>query len=122
MALILPFLLFLTFAIIEFGRYLFIKNTATNGARQGARTAAVTPLPWDAAKRSAIYSAATSIKAGSQPWNQPVIVPDPPSAPGVEVSVTVSKPFNVMPMVKYFIPSLNTKLSNISAKATMRFE
>ena len=39
MALILPILLFLTFAFIEFGRYLFIKNTATNGARQGARVA-----------------------------------------------------------------------------------
>lgn len=117
-ALILPFLLFLTFAIIEFGRYLYIKNAATNGARQGARVAAVTPLDWTPTRKSAIYHAATSIKAGSGAWNTPVIAPDPPSTSGVAITVTVSKPFTMMPFLTYFVPTL----TSVSASATMRYE
>lgn len=116
-ALILPLLFLLVFGIVEFGRYLFLKNTATNGARQGARVAAVTPKPWDAAKRAAIYSAATSLYHGSTPWN-PLGDTNPaePANTGSPVTVTVSMPFNSV--VPNFIPIPNS----ISASATMRFE
>lgn len=117
-ALVLPLLLLLVFGIVEFGRYLFLKNTATNGARQGARQAAVTPLTWDATKRAAIYSAATSIYHGDTPWAVN-INPDPPSASGLEVSVTVSRRFDSV------VPKFNTvfkNLTSIRAQAVMRFE
>lgn len=114
-ALVLPLLFLLVFGIIEFGRYLFLKNTATNGARQGARQAAVTPLTWDAAKRAAIYSAATSIYHGTTPWTVN-IVPDPPTASGQEVRVTVTRNFDSV--VPNFVPTPTT----ISATAVMRYE
>ena len=114
-ALVLPLLFLLVFGIIEYGRYLFLKNTATNGARQGARQAAVTPTPWNSAKRAAIYSAATSIYHGSTPWTV-AINPDPPTETGQEVRVTVSRNFDSV--VPNFIPIPTT----ISASAVMRFE
>lgn len=124
-AFILPILLLLVFGIAEFGRFLFLKNTATNGARQGARVAAVTPLDWTTARKAAIFHAATSIKASSQAWQQPDITFDPPepstsagqpSASGVAITVTVSMPFNSV--VPNFIPTP----TSISASATMRYE
>ena len=44
MAIILPLLLLLVMGIFEFGRAMYIKNTLTQAARAGARTAVVTPL------------------------------------------------------------------------------
>ena len=41
-ALILPFLLILAFGIIDFGRYMYTKNTLNNAASSGVRMAAVT--------------------------------------------------------------------------------
>ena len=114
-ALVLPLSFLLVFGIVEFGRYLFLKNTATNGARQGARQAAVTPLNWDTNKRAAIFSAATSIYHGSTPWTV-TINPDPPTASGQEVRVTVSRTFDSV--VPNFIPIPTT----ISASAVMRYE
>lgn len=45
MAFVLPLLLLILFGIIEFGRALYITNTLTNAAREGARRASVTPSP-----------------------------------------------------------------------------
>ena len=42
-AIILPLLLFLIFGLIDFARVMYTKNSLTNAARSGARTAAVTP-------------------------------------------------------------------------------
>lgn len=43
MAIILPLLMLLVMGIFEFGRAMYIKNTLTQAARSGARTAVVTP-------------------------------------------------------------------------------
>jgi Flp pilus assembly protein TadG len=43
MAILLPLLMLLVMGIFEFGRAMYIKNTLTNAARAGARTAVVTP-------------------------------------------------------------------------------
>lgn len=43
MAILLPLLLLLVMGIFEFGRAMYIKNTLTQAARAGARTAVVTP-------------------------------------------------------------------------------
>lgn len=116
-AIILPLLAILVFGITEFGRYLFLKNTATNGARQGARVAAVAK-PWDAEHKAAIFSAATSLLRGKEataiiepPYNATV-----PST-GAAITVTVSLPFNSN------VPNLLTMIpTSITAQATMRYE
>lgn len=43
MAIIIPLLMLLVMGIFEFGRAMYIKNTLTQAARSGARTAVVTP-------------------------------------------------------------------------------
>jgi len=43
LALVLPLLLLIVFGITEFGRALWIVNTLTNAAREGARRASVSP-------------------------------------------------------------------------------
>ncbi|MDD2335374.1 MAG: TadE/TadG family type IV pilus assembly protein [Geobacteraceae bacterium] len=48
MAIIIPLLMLLVMGIFEFGRAMYIKNTLTQAARAGARTAVVTPNIIDA--------------------------------------------------------------------------
>ncbi|MBJ6751365.1 TadE/TadG family type IV pilus assembly protein [Geomonas anaerohicana] len=43
LAILLPLLLLIVFGITEFGRAMYIKNSLTNAAREGARRASVSP-------------------------------------------------------------------------------
>lgn len=43
LAILLPLLFLIVFGITEFGRALYIKNTLTNAAREGARRASISP-------------------------------------------------------------------------------
>lgn len=114
MAILLPFLVLLVFGCIEFGRYLYLKNTATNGARQGARVAAVTKKPWDNDAKKPIYSAATSLLRGK---GATAVIDKTDPAIGDPVTVTVTLPFT--PNVTGILPMIPT---SISASATMRYE
>jgi Flp pilus assembly protein TadG len=108
-ALVLPILLILVFGITEFGRYLYLKNTATNGARQGARVAATT-INW--AQQAPIFSAATSLIHGATVTILPIAQP----TTGATVTVTITKPFASI------VPNFITTPTSITASATMRYE
>ena len=114
LALVLPFLLFLTFAIIEFGRYLYLKNTATNASREGARKAVVT-YPWDP---SVIITYTKTSPAMSDATVTITSTPSTPTA-GTAVTVTVRKPFSSV--VPKLLPQFKN-LTSIRASATMRYE
>lgn len=115
-AFILPILLLLVFGIAEFGRFLYLKNSATNAAREGARAGVVSSSANYAAD---ITTAATRILAITTPGLS--IIPDPLTAPGpnIPVNVTVRMSFNSV--VPKLIP-LFENLTSIRASATMRRE
>lgn len=108
-ALVLPILVLLVFGITEFGRYLYLKNTATNGARAGARVAAVT-TNW--AQKAPIFSAATSLIHGATVTITPTTQP----TTGASVTVIITKPFESI------VPNIIKTPTSITASATMRYE
>lgn len=110
LAIILPFLLLLVFGIAEFGRYLYLKNSATNASREGARKAAVTS-PWDSSSVEAYTNALPSMSDFT-------VTVTPPLGTPPAVSVRVSKKFDSI--VPAIIPQL--KNYSISAQTTMRYE
>ena len=112
LAIILPLLLLIVFGIFEFGRAMYITNTLTNAAREGARRAAVSPAPID------IDAFVTS----SIPFDQTGLVittstTTPVSGTGVPVTVTITLPFNT---VTEMIPLLDGII--LRGEATMRYE
>jgi len=111
-ALVLMLFLVLVFGITEFGRYLYLKNTATQGARAGARVAAVT-TNW--AQKAAIFSAATSLIHGATAVIEPPYDSTTPST-GASVTVTITKPFASI------VPNIITTPTSVTASATMRYE
>lgn len=113
-AIILPLLMLLLFGIIEFGRYLYLKNSVTNAAREGARKAVVTN-PWNdsTVKQYLVDNSAISLNVGNID-----ITPSSPSQ-GTAVTVTVEIPFTSV--VPDLIPQF-VNLNSISASATMRYE
>jgi len=116
-AIILPFLLILVFAITEFGRYLYIKNSVTQAAREGARKAAVTS-PWDGTSELAVKTYVIQSSSLSLAPNNISITPTPPTT-GTAVIVTVRKQFSSA--VPNLLPIFQNKTS-ISAFAAMRYE
>jgi len=87
-ALVLPLLLMLTFAGLEFGRMNMIRNTAENAAYEGARHAVV-PGATAAEVQAAVDTILASISAKNA---QVTISPNPLSTPSETVTVTVSVP------------------------------
>lgn len=115
LALILPVLLILVFGITEFGRYLYLKNSVTQAAREGARKAAVTN-PWVAGSNGSEKDISDFVKTLPS-MNNATVTTVKTAAPSV--SVTVRNGFrSVMPnMIPIF-----SKLTSISAQTTMRYE
>ena len=110
-AIILPLLMLLVFGIIEFGRFLYLKNSVTNAAREGARLAAVTK-PYDAAT-------VTNYVISLPDMNNATVTAPATASFGNPVVVIVSKPFrSVVPDI---IPQFKN-LTSIRASATMRYE
>lgn len=112
-AFILPILLLLVFGIAEFGRFLYLKNSATNASREGARKAAVTS-PWDSSSVGNIQTYTNSLPSMADF----TVTVTPPSPSPSAVSVRVTKKFNSI--VPGIIPQL--KNYSISAQTTMRYE
>lgn len=120
LAIILLPLALLVFGMIEFGRYLYLKNSVTNAAREGVRKAVVTN-PWDNSSNGSALTIITYTKTLPSMDDTSVSVMSSPSPPstGAEVSVTVRKPFstgliNLLPQFK--------NMTSIRASATMRYE
>lgn len=100
-ALILPVILLILFAILEFGMVLNQYLVLTAAAREGARTAAVSD---DTAARVAVNAAVASISTIGLQVN--IAYPGDKREQGKSVTVTVSKPIEVTtPVIKDIIAS-----------------
>lgn len=115
-AIILPLLLVLVFGITEFGRYLYLKNSVTNAAREAARAAVVSPAAnYTTNINAAVYNYFPSSLAGLS------ITPVPSTAPTTGSAVNVTVRISFKSAVPNLIP-LFKNLTSIRASATMRYE
>lgn len=120
LAIILLPLALLVFGMIEFGRYLYLKNSVTNAAREGVRKAVVTS-PWDNSSNGSALIIISYTKTLPSMDDTDVSVMSSPSPPstGAEVTVTVRKPFatGLIDLIPQF-----KNMTSIRATATMRYE
>jgi Flp pilus assembly protein TadG len=86
-ALVLPFLLLLTFMVIDFSRAFMAKNIVTQAAREGARVYAMPDVQADSARNVALRIAAVSGLTGADATPSEDVA-------NHEVQVTVTAPFN----------------------------
>ena len=131
-AVLLPILLLLVFGIIDFGRGFFSWVIITNGAREGARAAAVGKLEdvvVDKVSNSVSGLYVTSVATGTCPGTQGALCitgdnvggfPDEP----VTVTVTYNFRFIVLPNIMSWIgnSSLPNGVFPLTAESTMRLE
>ncbi len=110
-ALVVPLLVVILFAIIEFGRLWMTMNVLTSAAREGARVAAVSASNMNAAR-----AAAQSVLNGAQISGATITISGPNAAN--EVRVTVS--LNYAPITAGLIPGLGNM--TLSRTATMHWE
>ncbi len=105
-ALVLPFLLVLTFMVVDFSRAFMAKNVITQAAREGARVYAMPDSTEASAERAAQRVAAISGLTGAE------VVCAQSTA---DVSVTVSADFN------WLYPGLMSWLGVTGTESTLRF-
>jgi Flp pilus assembly protein TadG len=113
---VLPTLLFVLFAIIEFSRLWLMVNLVTTASREGARVGVVTPtLPGDAFNSAPAEAKIDDILGSAD--SRTVTCPTP-CISGSEVQATVQVTFDTV------IPLLSSILSdvNISRTTRMRYE
>lgn len=118
-SLVLPMLLILLFAIIDFGRAFYAYNIVTNGAREGARTAAVQRSTSDV--NTAVANATTGLESSKVTKTYSNIQGDQ----GETVTVTVNYAFSYVtplsPLLSLFGGS-SLSTPTISSTAKMRLE
>jgi len=85
-ALVLPFLLLLTFMVIDFSRAFMAKNVVTQAAREGARVYAMPDVGADSASAVAVRVAKVSGLNATAATSENTV--------SGEVQVTVTAPFN----------------------------
>ena len=117
-AFMLPFLLVLTFLVVDFSRAFLVKNMLVQSAREGARVAAV------GFSQSDVRIRAKSVASSAGMDSSKVMVTPTTlgTAPDEQARVTVSYPFNwIYPGLLRFlgVPSGSVTLT---ASCTMRLE
>lgn len=118
-ALVLPIVVLLLFAIVEFGQIFNQYIVVTAAAREGARVAAVSD---DAAAQTAVVNAAVSINTNGLTVN--IVYPEGGREQGKSVTVTVSKPIEVnTPLIKEIIDSgFAGQPPTLTGRSVMRVE
>lgn len=118
-AIVLPVVILLLFAILEFGLVMNQYLVLTAAAREGARSAAVSD---DTAARAAVNDAVASISNSGLQVN--IAYPGGKREQGKSVTVTVSKPIEVTtPMIKDIIDSaFAPDAPMLTARSVMRVE
>lgn len=121
-ALILPLFVFLVLALIDFGHMLFVVNTITNAAREGARRGVVMR---DASSIvSTAQSGATAYLTAARLSNTATVTATR-NGNDVVVTVTVSN-YRPISGFSYVVPGISaSNLANsrtLSATSTMRWE
>jgi Flp pilus assembly protein TadG len=116
-AVILPVLLLILFAILQFGVVFNNYIQVTAAAREGARKAAVSRTLGTAAAESAATTAAKNAAPGLNQSSITVSFPNSPTfAQGSDVSVQVSYPYSIS------IIGLVVASGNLNSTTTMRVE
>ncbi|OLN30760.1 hypothetical protein DVDV_0462 [Desulfovibrio sp. DV] len=119
MALILPLLLTLVFAIIDYSRFFFVRFTVTAAVADAARIA-VLPGTTDAMIATAVYGALLDpISQASSQTPSVTVTPNQRTA-GMPVTVTASLAFSPLILPQYLGITLFPQ--SISASATMVVE
>ena len=135
MAIIIPLLLFLVLGILEFGRFMYTKNSLTNAARAGARAAVVTYNISNGSEKvnnSCTYSSGTSndavfsatcksLTSGLRDKNiyMTLTVPSTPPTSGEMINLKVQWNSYTTAVPKFF-PQLNT--IPMYGETAMRYE
>ena len=112
-AIIAPLLFLLVFAIVDFGRALYLANNLTSAVREGARLAAVQQDPTTAASQAAVKNRVTTyIQAfgGAVPPTQPTVTLNQVAGQTYSITVTLaSYPFDAItpvgPLIALLSPS-----------------
>jgi Flp pilus assembly protein TadG len=116
-AVILPVLLMILFAILQFGIVFNNYIQVTAAAREGARKASVSRSLGTAAAESAATTAAKSAAPGLKQSSITVSYPNSPTfAQGSDVTVKVTYPYSIS------IIGLVVKSGTLSSSTTMRVE
>jgi Flp pilus assembly protein TadG len=116
-AVILPVLLLILFAILQFGVVFNNYIQVTAAAREGARKAAVSRSLGTSAAETAATTAAKNAAPGLNQSNITVTFPNSPSfSQGSDVSVQVTYPYSIS------IIGLVVASGNLSSTTTMRVE
>ncbi len=121
LAIILPLLFILIFGIIEFGRYMYMKNSVTNAAREGARKAAVTKNPWSETTVRDYVISVSSLPLTTQNITIETIPAASPTNPSTNDAVIVTVRTRFSSVVPNLIPQFQN-LTSIRASAAMRYE
>lgn len=118
-ALILPILILVLFAIMEFGQIFNQYIVVTAAAREGARVAAVSD---DAAAQTAVVNATASINSNG--LTVVIVYPEGGREQGKSVAVTVSKPIEVnTPLIKEIIDGVfSASPPMLTGRSVMRVE
>lgn len=115
-ALVLPILFLIVFGICEFGYAMYVNNTLTNAAREGARLAAVSARPITANDTRVEARVKECLTFGYAAGDLGITTL-PPAAAGDPVKVTVTLKYHSFTQ---FIPLLDNK--TFKGEATMRYE
>lgn len=110
-ALVVPVLMIILIAIVEFGRLWMTVNVLTSAAREGVRIAAIT-----APSTSAARSAAQNVLNGGQVKGATISVSGPNGASEVQVTVQVQ----YSPITAGLVPGL--KQLTLARTSTMHWE
>ena len=116
-AVVLPVLLLILFAILQFGVVFNNYIQVTSAAREGARKAATSRTLGVAAAESAATTSAKSAAGSLNPANLTVTFPNSPTfVQGSDVTVQVTYPYSVS------IMGLVVSSGNLTGSTTMRVE
>ena len=117
-AFVLPFLLVLTFLVVDFSRAFLVKNMLVQSAREGARVYAVGFSATDARTRAKAVAAGAGMDS-SRVTVTPTTIG---SAPDQQARVSVSYPFNwIYPGLLRFL-GVSSGSVTLTASCTMRLE
>jgi len=113
-AVVLPFLLLVLLATVEFSRAWLLLNLVTTAAREGARAGTVVPPT----QVQTVATQRIDQILGVGKWTGTVTCNPSPCAPDSEVRVTVTVTFQTL--VPAFLPMLQSL--NLQQTASMRYE
>jgi Flp pilus assembly protein TadG len=112
-ALVIPLLLLVIFAIIEFSHIFETMNVLTSAAREGARVASLS----NPVSTSTVTTAAQTVLTSGSVTQTPTVTVTGPNA-NAEVTVTVRITYT--PITGYAIPGIG--VMNLQRSATMHWE